>query len=121
MSVPRRLPAWPAQRERGEFVDVETWRLLVCRRDTDGDRMVGSRARREGGSTCAECPCEMLLHHVPPTVSGWRRRVMQHLDVRADEDRQKVLCPLQRTGVGGPGLREDPLGVGAVGVDGQAR
>ena len=45
---------------------------------------------------------------------------MHHLDVRTDEDRQQVLCTLQRTGVGRPGLGEDPLGVGGVGVDGQA-
>ena len=57
----------------------------------------------------------------PPTVSVWRRRVMQHVDVRTDEDRQQVLRTLQRTGVGRPGLREDPLGVGAVRVDGQTR
>src|SRR5690349_3000911 len=55
------------------------------------------------------------------TVSGRRRRVMQHLDLRTDEDRQQVLCSLQWTGVGRPGLREDPLGVGAVRVDGQTR
>ena len=46
---------------------------------------------------------------------------MQHLDVRTDEDRQQVLGTLQRTGVGRPGLREEPLGVGAVRVDGQTR
>ena len=56
-----------------------------------------------------------------PIVSVWRRRVMQHLDVRADEDRQQVLCSLQRSRVGSPCLRENLLGVRAVGVHGQAR
>ena len=45
---------------------------------------------------------------------------MHHLDLRANEDRQKVFCPLQRTSVSRPGLRENPFSIGCVRVDGQA-
>ena len=46
--------------------------------------------------------------------------MMHHLDARTDEDRQQILCTLQRTGVRRPGLSEYPLGVWGVGVDGEA-
>ena len=44
---------------------------------------------------------------------------MHHVDLRADKDRQKVLCSLQRTSVSRARLLENPFGVGCVRVDGQ--